>query len=187
MPPLYHAVYRKGVETTGGFREAVAILPWETAAEERVILTAIAYALKTTPDRLEVTNVGGWPFQVMNPFLQYAPQSVASLGWPTEGFKPGMSPLDNMVLGAVGRARAKADRLTPVIKHVTEGEVESMDSFNVGVSVSSRPDFRLGEHVAVVPLERSCQCGCDDCPVCVECRRVVAEVLKDASPVKGES
>lgn len=68
------------------------------------------------------------------------------------------------------------------------GQVQSgdMDAKTVGViALRCWPDasVRIGEEVAVVPLERSCQCfDTDNCPVCAETHRRVASVMKQSGP-----
>jgi hypothetical protein len=75
--------------------------------------------------------------------------------------------------------------------HVMRGEVRAADETENWVRVKTAcAGVRLGERVAIVPLERDCQCGCDDCPICVDVRNYVAEVLKErhpAAPVEEKS
>lgn len=67
--------------------------------------------------------------------------------------------------------------------HVMRGEVRAADENENWVRVkTSCAGVRIGERVAIVPLERDCQCGCDDCPICVDVRNYVAEVLKERHP-----
>lgn len=68
--------------------------------------------------------------------------------------------------------------------HVMRGEVRAGDETEkwVRVKVEVLKGVRIGERVAIVPLERDCQCGCADCPICMDVRSYVAEVLKERHP-----
>ena len=98
-----------------------------------------------------------------------------------------------IVKGVLPQVRLNDDEesATRPMPHVMRGEVRAADENENWVRVkTSCAGVRIGERVAIVPLERDCQCGCDDCPICVDVRRYVAEVLKErhpAAPVEEKS